>query len=196
MSFREQLIITLVDKLVIGLIILYAGWYIKRALETFKNYLQLRAKEHEIRFSKLHEKRADAVVQLYRLLESAKLESSFFALRLRKAPDKDLNESASRVLKDMANLSIFYKDNKLYFSKELSDRLGKLIGHVVQPFSKYHSYSSDTETLAERVKEALEVWEKESSNVDKVLGQIEGEFRIMLGSEMDAASNLLQPTAR
>lgn len=44
MTFREQLIITLVDKLAIGGLILLAGWYLNRTLELFRSR-QARANE-------------------------------------------------------------------------------------------------------------------------------------------------------
>ena len=51
-----------------------------RETESFKSQLEIAAKEHEIRFGKLHEKRAQIIEQLYLLLDETQRATSLISL--------------------------------------------------------------------------------------------------------------------
>ncbi|HEX8652819.1 MAG TPA: hypothetical protein VF708_18530 [Pyrinomonadaceae bacterium] len=219
MSFQDQIIISIIDKLLIGVLIAVAAYILNRRLEKFKqelnaqtkeyetelqsylktyeSQLQKLVKEHELRFSSLHQKRVEVIAGLYVALEESKLHTEFLVLRAKHVEAKNLKPTASFALKSWSEASQFYKKNKLYFPKELSQKLDTVIREIIEPTSMYRNWEQNPEEYAEVLQNIREWWSNKSSEINAVLKAIEEEFRMILGSEDNAASNnSFNPTPR
>jgi hypothetical protein len=78
MSFTQQIIILIADKLLIAFVIVIAGFIINKKLKVFEQELISSLKRHEIQFDSLHGKRTENLPQLYSRLEQLKSLSSSF----------------------------------------------------------------------------------------------------------------------
>ena len=68
-------------------------------IERLKTALQAAALEHQVRFSKLHEKRAEVLADLYKLLVEAEREALHYTYRLGKVPDDQKGQEPQAVKK-------------------------------------------------------------------------------------------------
>lgn len=153
-----------------------------KELEQLKHHLQIITKEHEVRFSALHEKRAVCLSELYLLLEEAFYRAELFDVFLRTSDFESLKAQAEEDFKTNSELSRYFKKNKLYLSKATADQMEKLISVIDGAASNYTGYHDEPEESREKVFEAMKVWNNESGKLLSVMKLIEDEFRTMLGS--------------
>ena len=176
MKFYEQLLLTITDKLTIGLIILFVGLWINKKLERFRIELSRLSKEHEIRFSKLQERRGEVISELYSLLYEAKTNLGVLELGIKSGVNEALLEEIAKETSESSGKAMeLFKQNRLYLSKELADSI-----HSVLSAFKITSASYPYPEIRTGV---LEQWEKQSQDISSIMNKLENEFRIMLGSE-------------
>ncbi len=150
-----------------------------RELEHFKNELQLAAKEHEVRFSKLHEKRAEIITDLHAQLHEAHLSVRVLELRIKDGDNDVTLEQAAKTAYEMcSNALAFFSKNRLYLSKELSDLIHRTLSTMDIASSSY-PYAGDIRTRG------LELWNQQSQQISLIMSRLEQEFRVMLGSERE-----------
>jgi hypothetical protein len=155
-----------------------------KEVENLKSQLQIIAKEHDIRFSKLHEKRAEIVSDLYFRLKDSQWNAELLGYAIKYETGRQPEKIAEDILKELVELHRFFYRNKLYFSIELADSMEELISILVQPSSAVWFYaSSGQESLKQESQELLEAWNKEQPKINYIFELIEAEFRKMLGSE-------------
>jgi hypothetical protein len=160
-----------------------------REIEHVRSQLQIMAKEHEIRFSKLHEKRAEVVMDLYLLLDELRAYRLLMGILLEHGRQVDRHVDEGVELS--AKLFNFFKRNKLYLSSELAERLEELINKLGEPLSKYavlKEYASkvDEGVLAE-LPRAIEALGGELNELHRAVNAVEKEFRMLLGSDRNVA---------
>jgi hypothetical protein len=108
--------------LIVGAIV---NWAFARKLEKFRASLQQVATEHQVRFSKLHDRRAKTISKMYRLLQ----ETHWTVQNYLVSGTRDLNEESSARTK-VVELYRYVEAHKLYFPKAactlLDDFVSKL----------------------------------------------------------------------
>jgi hypothetical protein len=156
-------------------------------IERLKNSLQLITVEHQVRFSKLHEKRAEVIATLYTRLVDVYRHGQMFVLTNQNNPQlKPYLETQTEVVE----LFSFIQLNRIYLSEDLCTRLEKFAGDVQQHVSATGIYGSIEDPNAQTIKEkgealsrALKAFEKDLPATRRA---VETEFRNILGVEQDA----------
>lgn len=118
-----------------GLIGLIISYFLNKRLEVFKLELQKNIAEHQIRFSKLHEKRAVVIEELYHKLidATANVRDYFQPVRFGKVDMEILLKETV----DSLNIYIeFYKHNDIYFEKSICDKLDEMIQIIYELFGQ------------------------------------------------------------
>ena len=154
-----------------------------RETESFKSQLEIAAKEHEIRFGKLHEKRAQIIEQLYLLLDETQRATSLIPLT-HKLGGQGINKGLIKEISDSyPKLVRFFEQNKLYFSSNLAEQMQKIINEIGD-VEDYALLQDD-----EKARDHLQTLEKglltKSHDFRKAMKLIEQEFRTLLGSDKD-----------
>lgn len=150
-----------------------------REIEGFKSQLYMIAKEHEVRFSKLHEKRAEIIADLYSLLYKAHVTVNVLELRVKDGDDDaTLNQAANIAYDVCSNAFTFFEKNRLYLSKELSDLIHRILS-TMELTSASYPYEDSIRM------EALVNWKEQSQQIALIMSRLEQEFRIMIGSESE-----------
>jgi hypothetical protein len=150
-------------------------------LERLKGELAMNAAAHQIRFSKLHEKQATLIEELYlgvdRLDQLSKLLIGLFA------QDKPINEKIPRVHEILEEYleynSKFYK-NKLFFSPEINSLLEAYRYTVIEPAMVLLEDISDTEKQ-DFIDGYIDNNEHNIKKIDDLKAAIESMFRKLLG---------------
>jgi hypothetical protein len=147
-----------------------------REIEQFKNQLQMVALEHEVRFSKLHEKRAEIIADFWGLLYEADMSVRTLEVRIKEKHTESVVVAAAKQAHEACKDAFkFYEKNRLYFSKDLSDKIHRILSTMELTAAAY--------PYAEVRTSALEIWDKQSRQIMSIMDDVEHEFRVMLGAE-------------
>lgn len=181
-----------------------------KEIELFKARLQSITKEHDIRYTKLHEKRIEVISELYMLLWEAhhsatifnmdfdfdisryevdkmlsKLPPDFLGNKQPAFPEKILSkrEVAQEAYRKIVNFEVFFRKHQLFFSKDLSSRVEKLIDLLGEVPLFYLVVDNQKDDFLDQAKDELKKWNEQESEIDQTLEMIEGEFRHLIGSD-------------
>lgn len=155
-------------------------------LEKFKGQLQLAATEHEIRFSKLHEKRAEVIAELYKLLVKANWEAESFTSPMEWVGEPDKKQKYISAMNAIAEYFRFFDQHRIYISPDLCAQLEDFAKNLRTPVIKFgvwvrHEHLSDSS--AEKKDTAWDTaWDSVKNDVPQLRAAIEVEFRTLLGS--------------
>ncbi len=160
-------------------------------LEKFKGQLQLAATEHEIRFSRLHEKRAEVIAELYKLLVKATWEAESFTSPMEWVGEPDKKEKYISATNAIAEYFRFFDQHRIYISPnlcaQLEDFAMKLRAPVIQ-FGVWVRHEHLTDKAAEQKNNAWDsAWASVKNDVPQLRVAIEAEFRMLLGSDEKAS---------
>jgi hypothetical protein len=166
------------------------------ALERAKAELQRIFREREIRFSHLHEKRADIIAQLYQLTVETNDAAETCVEAFKEKPDKRRFDLAKAAIDRGDDLAEFVIRNKIYFSRHLAHELENLYSCLIDTGITYRMH-------CEALREGKDCSEFDGLirevEVDTggALRTIEEEFRSLLGVEDpdDESKPTMQPTA-
>lgn len=162
----------------------------EKTLEHLRYELQRITMEHQIRFSKLHEKRAAVVAELYNLLNETYWATnsliSFASFPSGSRNEENEYKNAEEKIKEF--FLYFYK-NQIYFSKKLANLLDQFINNLMENTYLFRDLSRlgtviKEETYEEKGKRHaawLELWRKFRNESLSIKSAIEDDFRSILG---------------
>ena len=156
------------------------------AIENLKNSLQLKTIEHQVRFSKLHEKRAEVIAKLYVILVESLWETESFVSPMEFVGELSKNEKHVLARNKLADVYRYFDQHRIYLPDTLCDSLEKLIQEIrtiVIEFGVWVPY--DHEHLPTHAREQRQaVWEKSWKAIREEIPiarkQLETEFRGLL----------------
>lgn len=156
-----------------------------KEIEKLKGKLQITAKENEVVFIKLHEKRTEIISRLHSKIHQADISVGALELRVKDGgyDETILNEAAQKAHQACQNALKFFEKNRLYLGKELSDKIHRIL-LTMEHTSKSFSYSDSIRS------NALENYNEQKEKIASIMESLEQEFRIMLGSESVKANEL------
>lgn len=153
-------------------------------IERLKSALQAAAIEHQVRFSKLHEKRAEVIADLYRLLVQAEMEGLRYMHQLGKVPDDPRGQDPPAVRK-LLELDKFVDIHRIYLPQHVCDLLGELIAKIRTPVVHGVVYGdidyAPSGIIAEKHEGFMKALEAFQGAIPKTRRTLEEEFRAMLG---------------
>jgi len=153
---------------------------LNRQIEEFKHNLEMRAFEHKVIFSNLHEKRAEIIISLYSKLYNtsdtlAKLIKSF--VRANDLSEIKRNKIAVNTFNDLIH---YFGENEIFFNEETCSLLNKFIlenKEVIRIF-RSKDFTQETMPLVDEWNAALDKFE----GIEKIIKkELKGEFRAILG---------------
>jgi hypothetical protein len=157
--------------------------------EQVRNSLQMAALEHQVRFSKLHEKRAEVIVQVYEGLVEARLEGKrFIAADAFITDPKEQQEALRKVRAKMAEVSSDIQKRRIYLPEHICALLQKLsddMWQYVEAAAIYAPIDPHTEKIMGEKHDVLLTAYKAyfSEDIPAATKALEDEFRKLLGVE-------------
>jgi hypothetical protein len=167
------------------------------AIEYLKNELQLKTIEHQVRFSRLHEKRASVIADLYGHLVEVLWEAESFLSPMQWAGEPDKREKHLSVMNKLAEFFRFFDKHRIYLPEELCLSLEQLAlqvrTHVINfgVFVRIHDESLNDHTREQKEKAWNAGWDAIKIEVPMARKVLEDEFRTLLGA---LANTPLKPT--
>jgi len=166
------------------------------AMERLKNQLQLSTIEHQVRFSRLHEKRAEVIAELYGLLVEALWEAESFLSPLEWTGEPDKKEKHRTAMNQLVKLYRYFDQHRIYLPQEICASLERLIDEVrsqVVNFGVYVDFGKSA-INEEFDRKKLDAWNSGWKSIKKEVPvarqSLENEFRVLLGH---AAASLAAP---
>jgi hypothetical protein len=157
----------------------------------FQHSLDLKLNDFNIRFSKLHQDRAEVIKELYYKVIELQSAMTVFTSRIHliiEDPEKEKKERIDRVNKGFNDFVDFYIPNRIYFEKGLVEKLDNLLneyrnkGFDFGYMSKYLSESSGPkEFYGEYHQKTKEISNFVIEEFPKVIEELAEEFRELLG---------------
>lgn len=80
-------------------------------------------------------------------------------------------------------LFLFFRGHRLYFSKQLVDKMGGLIEGLIEPSEAWINTFVGTGEHQEEYSKVAETWNSKKAEIDEASQIMEEEFRKLLGSE-------------
>lgn len=151
-----------------------------KEVETLKSSLSIEALTYQIRFSKLHERRAKSIEELYHKL--IQLETLAYRLTLDMDEDdhEELKTRADEFIDKFLETHSFLEENAIYFPSKIPE---KIMGFNKLMFKLsinlyYHSKPENAKDFIDSFKRQKAVFEAQNSEIKKF---VESEFRALLG---------------
>lgn len=171
------------------------------AIENLKNELQLRTIEHQVRFSKLHEKRAAVIAELYGHLVEALWEAESFLSPIEWAGEPNKKEKHIQAMNKLVELYRFFDKHRIYLPFEVCASLETLVVDVralVITFGvwvKYEDYELTDDSHTKKSDAWNTGWSAIKNKVPVARASLENEFRSLLGDAANIAVKRDAPTA-
>lgn len=162
------------------------------AIEHLKNELQIRTIEHQVRFSRLHEKRASVIAELYGHLVEALWEAESFLSPMEWAGEPNKKEKHQQAMNKLVELYRYFDKHRIYLPHEVCASLEALIQNVKSQVIKfgvwvrYENYELTNDSHAKKNDAWDSGWDAIKNEVPIARKSLEDEFRALLG----AAANI------
>ena len=159
------------------------------AIEQLKSDLQIRTIEHQVRFSRLHEKRANVIADLNGLVVEALWEAESFLSPMQWAGEPDKREKERVAMSKLVELFRYFDKHRIYLPTELCDVVDKLVTDVRMHVIRFGTYLTWDENAPQEHtrKEKHEVWmagwDAIKNQVPAVRKQLEDSFRALLAAD-------------
>lgn len=161
-------------------------------IEKFKADLHAATVEHQVRFSKLHEKRAEVLAQLYKLLVETTWQATTFASPMQWAGDPDKKTQYVTTVNAITEYFRFFDQHRIWLPASLCDSLEAFAKQLRTPtihLGVYLEIEHPTKnTLKEREKVWAKAWDSVERDIPRLRTAIEAEFRELLGAGEAKAS--------
>jgi hypothetical protein len=165
--------------------------HLEQQNKIFQYQLDTKLNEFNIRFSKLHQERAEVIKELFaKLIElhhSMLAFTSTIQIVIINA-EKEEEERLKRVNDALNSFNTYFIPNRIFFSIELADKLDKLSKEYWDKGWDYSFLRSQfkegdltKEIAREYRKKSTEISEAVQKNLSELLAELESEFRKLLG---------------
>jgi hypothetical protein len=154
-------------------------------LEEFKAKLALTTVEHQVRFSTLHEKRAEVLAELYKLLVRAVREAETFAFPVEMSGEPDRKQKFVNAFNSNNEYLRFFDEHRIYVSTELCTSLEEFGRRLRAPTIRLGVSDQWEHPNKSSAKEAFQAWRAAWESVEKEVPPLrralEEEIRVLLG---------------
>jgi len=168
------------------------GNLLSKDLEKFKGDLQIATIEHEIRFSKLHEKRAEVLAELYKLLVEAVWSAEEFASPMEFEGDPDKKEKYKNAMNAVAQYFRFFEQHRIYLPERLCPSLEVFARKLRKPTIRLGVYLSIEHPTENTIREKHEAWNEAWSTVKEEIPNLRAEIETEFRKLLDARDNTAQ----
>lgn len=153
-------------------------------LEKLRSTLAVAAAERHIRFSKLHERRAEAVAETYGLLRELHSRLSDYVKIFEPAGDRPKEERRKDVAEAHKAFFNFYTKNRIFLSKSAVEKIEDINRKSTQAFYQFFYGVEMTQSAGgDGADKWMEVFKHVNEEMPVALSELEDEFRRLLGDE-------------
>jgi hypothetical protein len=162
------------------------------ASDRLRYEFQLQTIEHQVRFSRLHEKRASVVAELHGYLVEALLEAENFLHPIQDPVEGGKQEKYDQAMNKLVELYRYFEKHRIYLPEEICTSLQDLIQHVRLQmiksgrWARYGDYLHSEDTRKQMMEAEDSAWEAFTNEAPVARRSLENEFRSLLGATTKA----------
>ena len=151
-------------------------------IENLKSSLQITATEHNVRFSNLHEKRAEIIAETYSLLKTLCVKLADYVKIFEPIGDKPKDERQKLFADAHNKFRDYYPKRIIFLPKSTTDKVEKIDLQLVKAFNEF-VFSVDLNKDNASVQKWNEIFERVNGEIWEALRELEDEFRGLLGDK-------------
>lgn len=153
-------------------------------VEKLKADLAIASAERHLRFSQLHEKRAVVIAETYALLRKLLSRMSEYVKIFEPAGDKPRDERRAEAANAHRDFIEYYAANSIFIPRIANDKLHAINKEITKTYYEFF-YQVDTNKNQNRddADTWLKVFNRMNEEIPTALGELEDEFRQVLGDE-------------
>jgi len=153
----------------------------QKTLAILKADLQLSATEHQVVFSKLHERLMDTVIEVYALLKNMYFATQAYVSEFGYSEESDFRTNRLKFEEEHKKFAEYYTPRRLFLPEQTAERIDEFqrqLWKQVRRFYRNVERPDDANSIAwDKISDAV----KEDLNV--VYKDLEQEFRRLIGSK-------------
>lgn len=157
----------------------------KIEFQKVSHYLRLSGLEYEHRVALLHEKRAEVIAELYRLLIEFIVAAESYTSIAEFSNEPGKNEKETLLNNSVYEFGRYYIINRIYFSKLICNSVDELLTKALGPIQKYSYWRKQEGKGYVGALKANDSWGEASKIITReippLLDKIGNEFRNLLG---------------
>jgi hypothetical protein len=158
-----------------------------KEIESLKHSLQRIATEHQVRFSKMHERRAGFIEELYKKLTDLNLHGEQFVMTSENNPTPNQAERFRKIQQELREVFLFAEQHRIYLPESVCALVDKHLGQLrktVWTAGIFGRIANPNETTSHQSNEAFTKAYKEfETDIPAARKALEREFRQMIGAE-------------
>ena len=173
------------------------------AIEQLRSDLQIRSIEHQVRFSRLHEKRATVIAELYGHLVETLWEAESFLSPMEWAGEPNKQEKHRVAMDKLVDFFRYFDKHRIYLPEEICSTLEvlamKVRSHVIAfgVFVRLDDQSLNEQTRTQKEQAWNSGWDAIKTQIPQARKLLEEEFRVLLGAPANPSfqTDALRPAA-
>jgi hypothetical protein len=149
-------------------------------MERLRSELQKAAFEHQVRYSKIYDRRAEVIAHIYKLIAETHNIARTISSDGTRAVFPSSSTDVAELAKKTNELFIYFRAHKLYLDKALAEDIAKFLGNTIRVAGEHwqaQGQSAEQQQMGARITSAVNI--EETSEI--LLGRIENKFQEMLG---------------
>ncbi len=158
-----------------------------KEIESLKHSLQMIATEHQVRFSKMHERRAEFIEELYKKLTVLNLHGEQFVITSENNPTSYQAEKFAEMQEELREVFLFAEQHRIYLPETVCALVDKHLGQLrktVWTAGIFGRIENPNERTIQQSNDAFTKAYKEfETDIPAARKSLEAEFRKMIGSE-------------
>jgi hypothetical protein len=151
-------------------------------IERLKSDLSMSAVEHQVKFTNLHEKQAEIIAKTYALLKEFHAKLGDYVAIFEPVGVKPKDERRIIAAKSHEEFIEFYSKNQIYLSKPAVVLIDKINDQSKGIFYRFLYGIEAAPNNHGNTQEWLKLFNGVKDEIPKVLGELEDEFRSILGN--------------
>lgn len=151
-------------------------------IEKLRSQLSITATEHEVRFARLHEKRAEVIAETYRLLKDVSFRVADYVKIFEPAGDSPKEQRRAVAATAHQTFRAYYASRLVFFPKAVATKLEAIDLQLVKTFNEF-VFSVEMAKGTNNAEKWTEIFGRVGNEIKTALGELEDEFRRLLGDE-------------
>lgn len=151
-------------------------------IEKLRSQLNIATTEHEVRFSRLHEKRAEVIAETYSLLKELFLRLEDYVKLFEPAGGTPREQRRKSAIEGRRKFDLYYRSKLIFFPKATAEKLDNINRELVNTFNQFtFGVEIPLRAQTENIGKWVAIVERVQKEIKTALDELEDEFRRLLG---------------
>lgn len=161
---------------------------VNSALEHLRKELRIEADQHQVRFSRLHERRLEVIAELHALLVEVIHTTQSYASPVEFANELSKGEKHNLSWNALVDFNVYFQKKRIYIPEDICEKLEKFTDATKGVIIELGVYNRQDEVTLpdfaakQKYLRLQENWVKASSELPLLRSEIEKEFRMLVSA--------------